>query len=96
MKEPCEHPGSFIWSIADQLRGPYRPNQYGKVILPFTILRRLDCILEPTARGTRAREAVKNPTGARSEVKRDGRPFYNTSTTTSPVSWKTPTDWQTT
>ena len=39
--------GSFIWSIADQLRGPYRPNQYGNVILPFTILRRLDCILEP-------------------------------------------------
>ena len=39
--------GSFIWSIADQLRGPYRPNQYGNVILPLTILRRLDCILEP-------------------------------------------------
>jgi type I restriction enzyme M protein len=30
------------------LRGPYQPNQYGDVILPFTILRRLDCILEPT------------------------------------------------
>ena len=30
------------------MRGPYQPNQYGDVILPFTILRRLDCILEPT------------------------------------------------
>ena len=29
--------GSFIWSIADQLRGPYRPNQYGNVILPLTV-----------------------------------------------------------
>jgi type I restriction enzyme M protein len=39
---------AFIWSVADLLRGPYRPNQYGKVILPLTVLRRLDCILEPT------------------------------------------------
>lgn len=38
----------LIWSIANLLRGPYQPNQYGDVILPFTILRRLDCILEPT------------------------------------------------
>lgn len=34
--------GSFIWSIASQFRGPYRPNQYGNVILPLTILRRLE------------------------------------------------------
>lgn len=40
--------GTFVWSIADQLRGVYKPHQYGGVILPFTILRRLDCILEPT------------------------------------------------
>ena len=38
----------LIWKIADLLRGPYQPNQYGDVILPFTILRRLDRILEPT------------------------------------------------
>lgn len=35
--------GNFVWSIADQLRGVYKPHQYGGVILPFTILRRLDC-----------------------------------------------------
>jgi type I restriction enzyme M protein len=39
---------SFIWSVADLLRGPYKPAQYGKVILPLTVLRRLDCVLEPT------------------------------------------------
>jgi type I restriction enzyme M protein len=39
---------SFIWSVADLLRGNYRQSDYGKVILPFTVLRRLDCILAPT------------------------------------------------
>lgn len=39
---------NFIWTVADLLRGPYRPNQYGRVILPLTVLRRLDCVLEPT------------------------------------------------
>lgn len=39
---------SFIWSVADLLRGNYRQSDYGKVILPFTVLRRMDCILEPT------------------------------------------------
>ena len=39
---------SFIWSVADLLRGPYKPAQYGRVVLPLTVLRRLDCVLEPT------------------------------------------------
>ncbi len=39
---------SFIWSVADLLRGPYKPAQYGKVILPLTVLRRLDCVLGQT------------------------------------------------
>ncbi|MBI4677788.1 MAG: SAM-dependent DNA methyltransferase [Elusimicrobia bacterium] len=39
---------NFIWSVADLLRGPYRPNQYKDVMLPMTVLRRLDCVLEPT------------------------------------------------
>lgn len=38
----------FIWSIADKLRGPYRPPQYRHVMLPMIVLRRLDCVLEPT------------------------------------------------
>src|SRR5689334_1686456 len=39
---------SFIWSVADLLRGDYKQSEYGKVILPLTVLRRLDCVLEPT------------------------------------------------
>ncbi len=39
---------NFIWQIADLLRGPYRPPQYERVMLPMTVLRRFDCVLEPT------------------------------------------------
>ena len=39
---------AFIWSVADILRGDYKQSEYGKVILPLTVLRRLDCVLEPT------------------------------------------------
>src|ERR1022692_2197765 len=39
---------NLIWDIADTLRGPYRPPEYRKVMLPMTVLRRLDCVLEPT------------------------------------------------
>ena len=38
----------FIWSVADLLRGDYKQSEYGKVILPLTVLRRVDCVLEPT------------------------------------------------
>ncbi len=38
----------FIWNVANKLRGPYRPPQYRKVMLPLIVLRRLDCVLEPT------------------------------------------------
>ncbi|MBF0120975.1 MAG: type I restriction-modification system subunit M N-terminal domain-containing protein [Desulfobacterales bacterium] len=39
---------NFIWSIADLLRGDYKQADYGKVILPLTVLRRLDCVLSNT------------------------------------------------
>jgi type I restriction enzyme M protein len=39
---------SFIWSVADLIRGPYKPNQYRDIMLPLCVLRRLDCVLEPT------------------------------------------------
>ena len=39
---------AFIWSVADLLRGDFRQSQYGRIILPFTLLRRLECVLEPT------------------------------------------------
>lgn len=73
--------GNFVWGIADQLRGVYKPHQYGGVILPFTILRRLDCILEPTRDDVRTL-AEKFSDGALDvQVKRKtGLSFYNTST----------------
>lgn len=37
----------FIWSVADLLRGDYKQSEYGKVMLPLTVLRPLDCALEP-------------------------------------------------
>ncbi|MEC4575305.1 type I restriction-modification system subunit M [Streptomyces virginiae] len=72
--------GNFVWSIADQLRGVYRPHQYGGVILPFTILRRLDCLLEPSRSEVRVL-AEKFDGGALDvQVKRKtGMTFYNTS-----------------
>ena len=39
---------SFAWSIAEILRGDFKQSEYGKVVLLFVVLRRLDCILEPT------------------------------------------------
>lgn len=38
----------FIWNIADLLLGAFKPSEYGRIILPFTVLRRLECVLEPT------------------------------------------------
>ncbi|WP_328859227.1 type I restriction-modification system subunit M [Williamsia herbipolensis] len=72
--------GNFVWGIADQLRGVYKPHQYGSVILPFTVLRRLDCILEPT-RDEVASLAEKFTDGALDvQVKRKtGLAFFNTS-----------------
>ena len=46
-KRPLDYAG-FIWSVADLLRGDYKQSEYGKVVLPLTVLRRLDCVLAPT------------------------------------------------
>jgi type I restriction enzyme M protein len=63
---------SFIWSVADLLRGPYRPNQYKKVMLPMTVLRRLDCVLEPT----KAKVLEKHRELSKKKLK-DPEPFLN-------------------
>ena len=39
---------AFLWSVADLLRGDFKQSQYGRIILPFTLLRRLECVLETT------------------------------------------------
>jgi type I restriction enzyme M protein len=74
---------SFIWSICNLLRGPYKRNEYRKVILPLTVLRRFDCILAPTKAEVLAKfkELKGKPeTVIRSVLqKTTGRPFYNLS-----------------
>src|SRR3989338_4899938 len=49
---------NFIWSICNLLRGPYKRNEYRKVILPLTVLRRFDCILAPTKAAVLKEHAV--------------------------------------
>ena len=74
---------SFIWSVADLLRGDYKQSDYGKVILPFTVLRRLDCVLEAhqARRAGRARGQAEGWAEPRAlpAQRRPGRRFYNTS-----------------
>jgi type I restriction enzyme M protein len=47
-RETINTHAAFIWSIAELLRGDFKQSEYGKIVLPFTILRRLDCLLETT------------------------------------------------
>ena len=73
---------SFIWSVADLLRGDYKQSDYGKVILPFTVLRRLDCVLEPTKDAVLVEYADKQKAGLNPEpflLRTAGQSFYNTS-----------------
>jgi type I restriction enzyme M protein len=73
---------AFIWSVADLLRGDYKQSEYGKVILPLTVLRRLDCVLEPTKAKVLEAQAKY---AARSEnldpilIGASGQQFFNTS-----------------
>ena len=73
---------SLIWSVADLIRGPYKPHEYGGVILPFTVLRRLDCVLAPTKVAALATHNEKVNAGIEPDpfVRRvTGLDFYNTS-----------------
>ncbi len=73
---------SFIWSVADLLRGDYKQSEYGKVILPFTVLRRLDCVLESTKAAVLVEKEKREAMGINPEpflLKKTGLLFYNTS-----------------
>src|SRR6476646_4789591 len=73
---------SFIWSVADLLRGDYKQSEYGKVILPFTVLRRLDCVLEATKPSVLDELEKRKKAGVNPEpflLKKAGQLFYNTS-----------------
>ena len=73
---------AFIWSVADLLRGDYKQSDYGKVILPFTVLRRLDCVLEPTKEAVLAEKTLREGQGLDPEpflLRVAGQAFCNTS-----------------
>jgi len=72
----------FIWGVADDLRGDYKAHEYGNVILPLVVLRRLDCVLEPTKAAVVARAldlAGKIDNLDPLLLKAAGQPFYNVS-----------------
>jgi len=73
---------SFIWSVADLLRGDYKQSEYGKVILPFTVLRRLDCVLEATKPAVLMEFDKQSKAGLNPEpflIRKAQQNFYNTS-----------------
>lgn len=78
---------NFLWSVADLLRGDYKQADYGKVILPMTLLRRLDCVLEGTKEDVLAEHTKRKESGVNLDpfLKRKSKQaFYNTSPFTLP------------
>ncbi|KQQ38302.1 restriction endonuclease subunit M [Rhizobium sp. Leaf306] len=72
---------SLIWSVADLLRGDFKQADYGKIILPFTVLRRLDCVLEPTKQAVLDEFSARDGNGINVEpflLRKAGQTFYNT------------------
>ena len=77
---------AFIWSVADLLRGDFKQSQYGRIILPFTLLRRLECVLEPSKEAVLAQyekvKAMNLPEDGMEKMllrATSGLSFYNTS-----------------
>jgi HsdM N-terminal domain len=87
---PNNHAG-LIWAIADLLRGDYKQSEYGRVILPLILLRRLDCVLEPTKAQVLARVKTLTVQTVGPVLKTvAGMEAYNTSAPGSPSSTPTP------
>jgi type I restriction enzyme M protein len=71
---------SFIWSVADLRRGDYKQSEYGRVILPFTVLRRPDRVLADTKAAALTELAEKRQAGLNPApflLRLTGRDFYN-------------------
>jgi type I restriction enzyme M protein len=72
---------ALLWSVADLLRGDYKQSEYGRVILPFTVLRRLDCVLEPTKAAVLEEKERREAMGLHPEpflLRKAGQHFVNT------------------
>lgn len=72
---------NLIWAIADKLTGVYKPHEYGEVILPLTVIRRFDCVLEDTKEAVLAKAKETSNPAIRDLLlkKASGYDFYNTS-----------------
>ena len=80
--ETIRNHAAFIWSVADLLRGDYKQSEYGKVVLPLTVIRRLDCVLEPSKQAVLEKHKqlagrIENLEPVLQAVA--GQQFYNTS-----------------
>lgn len=86
---------AFLWSIADLLRGDFKQSQYGRIILPFTLLRRMECVLEPTKDAVISQSCAQEgrPDLVREKLllRAAGQQFFNAS----PLSLGTLSDTQT-
>lgn len=86
---------AFLWSIADLLRGDFKQSQYGRIILPFTLLRRMECVLEPTkdevVKQTYAQEGRPDHVREMFLLRASKQPFFNAS----PLTLGTLSDTQT-
>ena len=72
----------FIWNVADALRGNFKPSLFGRIILPFTVLRRMECVLEPTRTQVQEHFSTLAGTGVELDLVLPnvaGASFYNTS-----------------
>ena len=72
----------FIWNVADVLRGDFRQSEFGRIILPFTVLRRLECVLEPTRDKVRGQYQTLQASGVDLDLllpTSAGASFYNVS-----------------
>ena len=85
-KQNFSQAAAFIWSVADLLRGDFKQSQYGRVILPFTLLRRLECVLEQSKDAVLAEferiKALNLPEDAQEKLlmrATNGLTFFNTS-----------------
>jgi len=86
MSQPPNNLAAYIWSLADLLRGDFKQSQYGRVILPFTLLRRLEGVLESSKEDVLAQydkvQAMSLPEAAQEKMvlrATGGLSFFNTS-----------------
>lgn len=82
MVENFNEKADFIWYIADLLRGDYKQSEYQKVVLPLTVLRRLDCVTQPNKENVLARHEQLQEQGLENVApalkKASGEKVYNT------------------